>query len=455
MRFKAIVPTLISGLMLAGSLSCLSQEREYARQVVNTLASSKFKGRGYVQDGAKIASEYIAGEFKRAGLIPLNQKSYFQDFNLSVNTFPGKMQVRLNNQLLHPGADYLIDASSPAVHGSFPVFSLKLSDSTSSEKLNQLLAQAQGAFILLDARGEVVRKTAESVGNTTKAALDKTSKAEKAKAIKAALQSSIQQVFSAKSASIKGLIVLTGEKLTWTTLTYQTELPLITVSKNDLDTAKISKITVDVDARFFPEYSTRNVAGMVKGSSNTDSTIVISAHYDHLGMMGEKVYFPGANDNASGTAMMLSFARYFSTHKPKYNTVFLAFSGEEIGLLGSKAFVEKPLIPLNKIKFLINFDLAGTGDEGIKVVNGSIFKEKFDTLVALNNTYKLLSKIAIRGEACISDHCRFYALGVPSFFIYTQGGIQAYHDIYDRPETLPLTAFENYFKLMIKFLDTL
>ncbi|MEO6869327.1 MAG: M28 family peptidase, partial [Ginsengibacter sp.] len=140
---------------------------------------------------------------------------------------------------------------------------------------------------------------------------------------------------------------------------------------------------------------------------------------------------------------------------PKYNTVLIAFSGEEIGLLGSKAFVDNPLIDLKKIKFLVNFDLAGTGDEGIKVVDGTIYKKQFDILDSLNKEYNLLSKVEIRGEACISYHCRFYAKGVPSFFIYTLGGIAAYHDIYDRAETLPLTNFQNYFDLMVKFFDAL
>ena len=113
-----------------------------------------------------------------------------------------------------------------------------------------------------------------------------------------------------------------------------------------------------------------------------------------------------------------------------------------------------PPVKLKKIKFLANFDLAGTGDEGIRVVNGSVYKNKFDLLTRINDENKLLPKIDIRGEACISDHCPFYQQGVPCFFIYTQGGIKAYHDIYDRYEILPFTEFKDYCDLMIKFFDT-
>ena len=171
--------------------------------------------------------------------------------------------------------------------------------------------------------------------------------------------------------------------------------------------------------------------------------------------MGKDTYFPGANDNASGVAMILNLAKHYSTHQPKYTTIFIALSGEELGILGAKAFTDHPLIDLAKIKFLVNFDLAGTGEEGIRIVNGSIFKEKFDLISKINQQQNLLPKIDIRGAACNSDHCFFYQNGVPCFYIYTQGGIRAYHDIYDKYETLPLTEFVDYCKLMILFFDSI
>jgi Zn-dependent M28 family amino/carboxypeptidase len=180
--------------------------------------------------------------------------------------------------------------------------------------------------------------------------------------------------------------------------------------------------------------------------------IVLMAHYDHFGKMG-KALFPGANDNASGVAMLLSLACYFSQHQPEYTTVFIAFGAEEIGLVGSKYFVEHPPFDLDKIKFLMNFDLAGTGDEGIQVVNGSVYQSEFDRLKALNSESEYLPQVKIRGSACNSDHCSFDQKGVPGFYIYTLGGIRAYHDIYDKYETLPFTEFEDYFQLVTEFLN--
>ena len=410
-----------------------AQDIAYAREVVKKLTSPAFKGRGYVGGGDQIASAYIAAAFKQSGLIPLNSGSYFQDFKLAVNTFPGKVDVRLNGKLLQTAKDYLISATSPSIHGTYPVIPVKREDINTEEKLMALVKSAKDAFILLDDRAGAQESPAEQ----------------------GSVNASIRALKNSEQLDFKGLMVYTKDKLTWTTLTTQSARPVVTINKSDLNPAEINSLTIAVDAKLIPDYTTRNVAGMIKGSSGSDSTIVISAHFDHLGMMGTKVYFPGANDNASGVAMLLSFVKYYAKNQPKYNTVFLGFSGEEIGILGSKAFVDNPLIDLKKIKFLVNFDLAGTGEEGIKVVNGTVYRKEFDRLVALNTAFKLVPKVEIRGEACKSDHCRFYEKGVPSFFIYTQGGIAAYHDIYDRAETLPLTEFTHYFELMVKFFSTI
>jgi aminopeptidase YwaD len=183
--------------------------------------------------------------------------------------------------------------------------------------------------------------------------------------------------------------------------------------------------------------------------------IVITAHYDHLGGMGNNTYFPGANDNASGVALMLRLAKFYAANPQKYSLVFIAFSGEEAGLLGSKYFTEHPLVDLKKIRFLINTDLAGTGEEGITVVNATQYKKEFALLNQINEEFRYLVKINSRGKAANSDHYWFSEKGVPSFFIYTMGGIRAYHDIYDRAETLPLTEHDDLFRLITRFNQSL
>ena len=97
----------------------------------------------------------------------------------------------------------------------------------------------------------------------------------------------------------------------------------------------------------------------------------------------------------------------------------------------------------------------GTGDEGITVVNGLLHKKQFKQLTSINKKQEYLSKIKIRGRAANSDHYWFSQLGIPSFFIYTLGGIKAYHDVYDRSETLPMSEFNDLFHLLIDFIEAI
>ena len=124
---------------------------------------------------------------------------------------------------------------------------------------------------------------------------------------------------------------------------------------------------------------------------------------------------------------------------------------EEAGLLGSKYFTEHPLVPLKNIRFLLNTDLAGTGEDGITVVNATEFPKEFALLNEVNDQQHLLKKINVRGKAANSDHYFFTEKGVPAFFFYTMGGITAYHDVLDKSATLPLNEHEDLFKLVVGF----
>lgn len=212
------------------------------------------------------------------------------------------------------------------------------------------------------------------------------------------------------------------------------------------------EIKIDVKNKLIKKFESKNIACFIQGENNSDSMIVFSAHYDHLGGMGKSTFFPGANDNASGVSVLLNLIKYYKTHAPKYKTVFIFFAGEEAGLLGSKKFVESNAIDLYKIKFLINLDLLGTGDDGIMVVNGAIYEKQFEALTKINFEKNLVKEIKKRGKASNSDHYWFSEKGVPCFFIYTMGGIKAYHDVYDVEKTLPLTEYVDVFSLITEFI---
>jgi aminopeptidase YwaD len=410
---------------------CFAQEEvKYAREVIQKLCSESMKGRGYVANGDRNAAHYLAEEFERAGLKKYS-KTYFQHFNTPVNSFPGKMSLVINGKKLIPGEDFLVDPGSPGITGKFTVVTLTAEDLLNNEVWVKKIKTSASGFIVVNAYDKA-KYNADQLKH---------------------LNEVISFLKYSKDNPAKGTVILTMEKLTWSGSTELFSKPGFTVKSNSISEA-ISTLEVSVENKFLKNHQTQNVIGYIEGAKK-DSVLVFTAHYDHLGMMGNETMFPGANDNASGVSILLNLIKHFSTTTPEYTLVFIAFAGEEIGLIGSSYFTSHPTFPLGKIKFLLNFDLAGTGDNGIQVVNGKVHQEKFDLLAKLNDQDKLLKQIKIRGEACNSDHCMFHNKGVPCFFIYTLGGIQAYHDIYDRAETLPLTEYQDYFTLLLKFIDQL
>jgi aminopeptidase YwaD len=252
----------------------------------------------------------------------------------------------------------------------------------------------------------------------------------------------------------KHIVVSLEKKLTWSAEQQVGDYTLIQVDKTALKQIPTT-ISIDIENKFINNFKADNICAMVRGTAVTDSFIVYTAHYDHLGGMGSKTYFPGANDNASGVALLMGLAKYYAAHPQRYSMVFICFAGEELGLLGSKYFTEHPLIPLKNIRFLTNLDLEGTGEEGITVVNATVYPREYNLLKQINTDEHLLAKVASRGKAANSDHYFFTEKGVPAIYIYTMGGIKAYHDVYDISATLPLNEYEHLFKLFVKFNDGL
>ncbi len=250
--------------------------------------------------------------------------------------------------------------------------------------------------------------------------------------------------------TLNRVVVTLEDKLTWSVEQAAADFTEVQVDKKVLKDLP-STINLDVENKFIGGFKTGNICGVVRGTTVPDSFMVYTAHYDHLGGMGSRTYFPGANDNASGVSQLLSLARYYARHPQRYSMAFICFSGEEIGLLGSHYFSENPLIPLNHVKLLVNMDIMGTGEEGITVVNATIFPKEFALLKQVNDQNHYLAKVASRGKAANSDHYWFSEKGIPAFFIYTMGGIKAYHDVFDVSKTLPLNEYNHLFKLLIDF----
>lgn len=402
----------------------------YATMVIDTLASATMNGRGYVDSADWKAAVFIRQSMEAEGLQPFYE-SYFQQYPLNVNAFPGAMELKVDGTVLTAGKDFLVDAASGSCNGKF-----------ATRKINRSITDTTLASVYNLCR--------DLSGRNNKHLFLLVQKENFTAAQYAIWQKSVYQTNAFGAA---GVVEYTDNKLTWHASQEQFSWCALQV-KGSLPAAKKTEITVDIESEWKKNYSTQNVIAYVKGTSVPDSFFVFTAHYDHLGQMGDGTYFPGANDNASGTSLVMNLAKYYAAHPMKYSVAFMFFSGEELGLLGSQYYVNHPLFPLSKIKFLVNLDIVGTGDEGIKVVNATEFPLPFKQLVTLNDNKQLLKVVSPRGKAANSDHYSFYEKGVPCFFIYTMGGIAAYHDIYDRAETLPLTGYDNLFQLLTDFTNT-
>lgn len=201
------------------------------------------------------------------------------------------------------------------------------------------------------------------------------------------------------------------------------------------------------------EVETANVVGVIEGEGpHADETILVGAHFDHIGLGGPNSRNPGiqaihngADDNASGTVTLLELARRFAerTSPPERRIVFIAFSGEERGLLGSQHYVKKePLFPLDKTVLMINFDMVGRLRGGKLIIYGTkTAAELEDVLTKLDESADQLAIKQVPLGVPASDHITFYRAEIPSLHLFT-GTHPEYHMPTDDPPTINFEGIE-------------
>jgi hypothetical protein len=419
MRKFAVV---LAAVILFGSIRLHAQDKAFVRETIIKLSSPEFHGRGYVKNGDRLASEFIASEAAKAGLVPAG-KNFYQEYSIPVNAFPGKILCKVGDQDLLPGVDYLIHPSSCSFKGTHKIAWINKKVVEHGDALiNMLSNDLDDYFIAIDTAG---------INNEM-------------------VDDLIKFIKEEKPTKAKGIIEIIEGNLTYRISPVRKNFPYIQIKKGKL-TPEDETVTVRIESKFYKNYKTRNVIGILPGE--TDTTIVFTAHYDHLGRMGKDTYFPGGNDNASGSAMLLDLARHLKkTDNLRYTYVFMWFAGEEAGLTGSRYYVEHPFLPLEKIKYLFNLDMVGTGETGIRIVNGAFFPDVMERILHLNEVHQFLSSVTPRETSANSDHHPFFEKGVRAFFIFTTGEYRHYHNIYDRGEDVPLSAYDSFFGLIRTFL---
>lgn len=404
---------------------------------INALCSRGLMGRGYVGKGMQKAARYVAQQYKDAGLKPIGN-DYTQSYHYPVNTFPSVVNIIVDDRALQAGADYLVH---PASNG-FSEEELKLKVVDGKEFLKRITSGKKDTMAEWQrwSRKKFKKKTAFLLNDAD--TLKKVLQWHKYKDLYRNLPQGI-------------FFITRKDKPIWSVAKEVMPATVIEVYDSTLSLNKKSKITATVINQYADKYAAENVIGYVPGTAFPDSFIVFSAHYDHLGKMGSRAMFPGASDNASGTAMLLTLAKYYAEHPQKYSVAFMAFSGEEAGLMGSNYYTEHPLFPLEKIRFLVNLDIMGDATDGISVINGELHKREADLLLQLNKESNLLPDIRLGGKAANSDHYPFSEKGVPAFFIFTRGGKGYYHDIWDKPEHVTLKNVPAVAALIRQFVSAL
>ncbi|MBQ2501565.1 MAG: M28 family peptidase [Bacteroidales bacterium] len=407
--------------LFLAALQLGAQDLTHYKKVVKELSSAKYQGRGYARDGANKAGKYLEKEFRKAGVDQVT----CQPFTIDINTFCGKMKMSADGKKLKAGVDFSMREYSPGVHGQFRVYHID----TLNFDPDRLFADLEKP----EYRNCMV--TCEYMFSYRN-----------------------RDVFSRLQS--KDGAPNAGFLYTWTSPIkfykayghYVTDKPIVWITPEAVEGVK--SVSLDVDNQFLEDYALFNVIAKVEGERH-DSCYVFTAHYDHLGNLGRRLYYAGANDNASGTAAIVTLAAHYAKHRPMYDMYFIAFSGEDANLRGSEFFAQNPIVPLEQIKYLFNIDMIGDNNPVQYCEVSDQGMRGFELFEKINGE-KGLFKALDRGElAANSDHYPFAERGVPCIFLENQEGdaYPYYHTVFDNWKHAVFDSYEPVFKLVTEFVD--
>ncbi|MGE3801251.1 MAG: M28 family peptidase [Candidatus Kapaibacterium sp.] len=399
---------------------------------VSLLTSSELAGRGYTRAGHIQAADYIGKRFQELGLREVNGMR-FQPFTVTVDTFTRPPRLSIDGEELEFGKDFTLNPGNAggekkmlAIH---PVGSGLRIDGKVDD---------YGAISVRGKLAVIESTIPDSISADTTIPRD-------------FLDKDFRIAYAIK-AGAEGVVLLV-DRPTYGNFFERWPKPLFEVNRNSLSgTAKRASYSVQRGGNL--QVTTQNVIGILPGTGETDSIIMICGHYDHLGGVGDSIFFPGANDNASGVAMMLALAKAFADNPIKYQVLFVAFSGEEIGLRGSKFFAENSPVDLKRVRFLINLDMVASGIDGVMALGGEEYPEEFSLLREVADSLGI-NDLRKRANAPNSDHWFILKEGVRGFYIYPFVGHQPYHHVDDLPETLQWETFKKMYNLIGTFVKKL
>jgi hypothetical protein len=491
LRLAALAIIIVAFPIVAADAPNTSVDR--LRTDLTYLASAECEGRGPGTVGIDKAADYIAESFRKAGLKgAMPDGSFFQPFDIKGASKLGKdvavsltgsefgtLNLKLNGTFSPMAATASGSANAPIVFAGFGITaeSMKYDD-----------------YADLDVEGKVVlviRKTPRYGEEKHLLADEQTrQQIENAVAQLAALDAKVKNAHKHKAAAL--IMVNDASERDDKIVEFRSSsggtdaVPAVQIKRSvgdmllrtgigkSLDEVErsinadlkpmsqplkgwIAKVDVPIERKVTPA---KNVVGVLEGAGPlANQTIVIGAHYDHLGYggsgsleRGSKAIHFGADDNGSGTTSVIELARRLAANPPanRRRLVCMTFSGEELGLLGSVHYADHPIFPLKDTVAMINLDMVGRlapdpeTQKGKLDIGGTGTAKSFDGMIEKLNTkydFKLKKSAAGIGP---SDHSSFFVKGVPVFFFFT-----GLHKQYHRPtDVVDLINFEGMNKIV-------
>ena len=407
---------------------------------ISYLSDDKLEGRRAGSNGEKLAAEYISQQFKKAGLQPLgDNNSWFQTFDI----YDGKQ--------VNPASHVIINGNDLKVNTDY--FPLSFSANQSTEAAVSMALSESGVPWFTDLKEMLEENKDNPHFDLTRSLVTKAETA-------AAKGASALILFN--SSDIPDNLQFNGKDRLATV-----KIPVVYLTS---DAAKkyLADETANMDIKLKIDIGNKirtgtNVVGYVDNKAPT--TVILGAHYDHLGygedgislqQKNEQLIHNGADDNASGTAALIELASQLKASKSKNNNYLLiAFSGEEVGLNGSKYFTDHPPIDLKAVNYMVNMDMVGRLNESTK----SLTVGGIGTSPAWSQIFKVVDKkkpFNVKFDSSgvgPSDHTSFYRKDIPVLFFFT-GLHTDYHKPTDDFDKINYTGEFQILKYIISIIET-
>jgi len=381
---------------------------------IQYLSDDKLEGRRTGTAGEKQAMEYISNQFSSTGLLPKGTSNYYQAFEVNEGKqIDPSTELSINGSKLETGKEYFpFPYSAPGKMEALPAIAVQEADMPWFVDLKDALEEnkANPHFDLPD-----------YIYTNTKKAKDKGATA----------------LFIYNTSGTDDKLAFNGKDKS-ATLT----IPVIYIKK-EAAAKYLKDPSATINVKFAVSLSDKkrtgyNVVGFVDNGAPT--TVVIGAHFDHLGYgedgnsrhtTTEPAIHNGADDNASGTAALIELSKKLKGSTLKNNNyLFIAFSGEELGLYGSKYYTEHPTIDLKTVNYMINMDMVGRLNDSSKVltIGGYGTSPAWEKVINNYDFFKLPYKTNVQPPLVIrtdssgtgpSDHTSFYRKDIPVLFYFT------------------------------------